>query len=598
MESVLGLKDRDRTLTVRSRQERVAHSRAPKPFITSTLQQEASSRFRMNPKATMKAAQTLYEGGFITYMRTDNAVLSQEAVEAASAVVVARWGEEYLDSAAPSAEEGTETGASPKKRVVKKKKAAATAGAEPQAAHEAIRPTKMELAELTDEQAGGAEQRLYRLIWMRTIQSVMAAEERDVVSVSATPTAAQELITLTSGWDRVRFPGWRIVGSSDDDSDKSSVAGIDDFEARRAIVEGTRIDKVTWRAGEVRTSPPSRYTEASLIRELERVGIGRPSTYATLVETVMDRKYVERANTPATTVSLKTMEIAPTGRTIKRGEQKEKTGGEKDKLRTTALGRTVIEWLLGQFSDMIDYGFTAAMEAQLDTIAKGDQMWDTILSDTWNRYKDRYAAIMGSSSSSSKKGASTDAASPRTSSKCTEFGDGYKLVMSKKGPLFVHEVAGEKTRFANVPAYLSAATATRADAETAFHTATVATTGDSLGELEGRPVIRKSGRYGAYVVWGDVSVNCKEGETLEELTPRLQAKASPTSVDHTVGPYKIRRGPYGLYMFKVANGAGSKKPVFISLPETTEWRTLTVEGAEALYSTASKAKKAPRKAAT
>ena len=153
------------------------------------------------------------------------------------------------------------------------------------------------------------------------------------------------------------------------------------------------------------------------------------------------------------------------------------------------------------------------------------------------------------------------------------------MVVSQKGPLFVFEQEGQKTRFATVPATLSLQTATRADAEAAFTTSASA---EQIGELEGAIVIRKKGPYGYYVAWKEHKVNCKETETLEEISPRLLAKTAANTVNHQVGPYTIRRGPYGLYMFKATAGA-KKKPTFVSLPETNEWSTLTPESAEQIY---------------
>ena len=169
------------------------------------------------------------------------------------------------------------------------------------------------------------------------------------------------------------------------------------------------------------------------------------------------------------------------------------------------------------------------------------------------------------------------------------------MVVSKKGPLFVLEVEGQKTRFASVPSTLSIQTATRADADAAFGPASASTGGnngsnsDTLGTLDNQSVIRKKGPYGFYVSWGTIKLNCQETDTLADLEPRLKAKASPDAVDHKVGAYTIRKGPYGLYMFKPVVGA-NRKPTFVSIPDTTQWATLTPEGAEQLYTHSSKTK--------
>lgn len=610
------------TLTVTARQERVATSSAPAPFITSTLQQEASSRLGLNPKATMRAAQTLYEAGHITYMRTDNAVLSEEAKEAVAALVSARWGPEYL--APPE-----ETAGAKKKVVRRKKAAAATEGGaasaaaaappEAQAAHEGIRPTHLEHTELSEQ--GPTEQRLYELIWRRTVQSQMAAERRDVVKLTATFTAAPDATTLTTDWDQQAFAGWKVLDADRKSEEHAAATAL--FESRRSLAVGQTLPWQSTTTSENRSSAPSRYTEASLIRELESRGIGRPSTYASLVETVLDRGYVEKANIPATPITLRSLTLTPGRAAPTAATRTEKAGAERDKLRTTALGRTVVEWLLSQFEDMIAYDFTAGMESQLDEVAKGTRHWQTILTETWDRYKERYDTIMAKPAAGRTSAVTEDdrdggeeeigggrptgrpgatgggsaAAKPTSSSHAAEYGDGYKMVISRtKGPLFVYEQMGVPARFASVPSHLSIKTATRADAEAAFAAATAAKAGESLGDLDGEPVLRRVGKYGPYVTWRGHSLNCKPTDTLTELSERLLAKAEPTAaaaaVDRSVGPYRIRRGPYGLYMFKITEPGSTKKPVFVSIPEATPWATLTPETAEQVYKLAMESKKA------
>lgn len=573
-------------LTVTDRTDRVSVSQPPKPFITSSLQQEASNRLGLAPKATMKAAQTLYEAGHITYMRTDNAILSQEAIEAASAVVTEHWGAEYLGGVSAAAGAGEGAGAAPPKRKMVKKGAATTAKPEAQAAHEGIRPTHMEIAELTDVSA--QEKRLYELIWKRTLQSVMAPETRDVTRLTATaaPLPAAEL-TLHTTWDRTAFAGWRILDA--ERKEEQETYDSDVYDARADIAVGQTLSWKTFTATEQRTSPPARYTEASLIHELEHRGIGRPSTYATLVETVLDREYVERTNIAPTPTTLGVIKLDAGKKTPKQTTRTEKLGGEKNKLRTTALGRTVIEWLLANFGDMIDYDVTAAMEAQLDAVSRGAQTWSTVLDTTWDRYKERYDTIM----------TAPKTAGPTVSARRAEFGDGYKMIVSKKGPLFVLEREGHPAQFASVPAHLSLSTATRADAEAAFAAKSAAAKPDVLGELDGTPVERKKGPYGYYVTWGTTKANCKETDTLADVTHLLRAKAGAggggiteggsTAVHHIVGAYTIKRGPYGLYMYKTPAPGSKTKPKFVGIPEATPWATLTPEGAETLYAHASAA---------
>jgi DNA topoisomerase-1 len=507
------------TLCIQTRKESISTHQAPKPYITSTLQQDASSRLGMNPKTTMKIAQTLYEQGHITYMRTDNPVMSAEAQEEASSLVRSKWGEEY----------------------VSKVKVKGKVKDNSQEAHEAIRPTHMEV----DTVEG---QSLYTLIWKRAIQSVMSEHTEDVVQLTATCGKA----TVSTEWRQTRFAGWSILEPKNEETTVCSMK------------KGEELPWSMWAATESRTTPESRYTEAALIRDLEGKGIGRPSTYATLVETVLERGYVEKAKTAAQQVEFKQW-ILKAGTGMKEVVKKEKTGGEKDKLRTTPLGRTVIEWLVAKFGDIVDYDTTAKMEASLDEVAQGQQTWDALLTSTWSAYKDRYHQVMSSASSNQKV-----------------LGEGYKVVVGKKGPLFILEQEGQKTQFAQIPKNLSVDTVALTDAKAAFESL------QSTEELDGHPVQRRSGKFGPYVLWNGHTLSCSVDEPLEELTPKLRAKLS--DVDHTVGPYKIKKGPYGLYMFKPSPGSKTK-PKFVGIPDTTVWATLTVEGADALYKAASSFKK-------
>ena len=568
------------SITITNRTERKAIHQAPQPFITSSLQQEASSRLSMNPKTTMRIAQTLYESGHITYMRTDNPVLSQEAIQAASEYVRTTWGEEYLMS-----QDSSESNGKPNAKKSKTSKTSKSKSKEhhvqAQAAHEAIRPTHMD--ESTVDMPS-QEQRLYAMIWKRSIQSVMAPEICDVVSLKG-----KSPIEWETEWSKVHFSGWRILDTERNGPDEK--AAVELFQSRAAnealLSPSANLPWSSLQAIEHHTAPPSRFTEASLIRDLETRGIGRPSTYATLIETVLDRGYVEKATIEHPAKTIRRMEKYP-GVAI--GPASASSTGkpviERDKLRTTALGRTVIEWLLAQVGDMVDYDQTVAMEVQLDEVSKGTRVWQTVLTEAWARYAERYDTVMASVPSTSAK-----------SAKAAEYGDGYKMVISKKGPLFVLEKEGEKTRFAPVPTTLSLQTATRADAEAAFKAVATASAVDILGVLDGESVQRKKGPYGYYVVWRSMNLACKVEDTLETISPKLleklDAKTNATAVNHTVGPYVIRNGPYGLYMYKTV--ASNRKPTFVNIPEATPWSSLTLEGAEEIYKHCLSAKKSVNK---
>ena len=298
----------------------------PPPFITSTLQQEASRRFGFSATRTMRAAQTLYEGveiaghgaiGLITYMRTDSLRISDEAVAAAKEYIGGRWGERYI---------------CPVKRKYKSRSATAA-----QDAHEAIRPSTPGLTPDEVEQSlSGDTARLYRLIWSRFMASQMADCEQDTVSVGIT---AGDYLFRASGY-QVAFDGYTaLYEEATDDKEKKETALPPLEQGRKLALEQLHADQKF-------TQPPPLYTEATLIHALEENGIGRPSTYAPIITTIVDRGYVER---------------------------------DGKKLRTTPLGQAVNQVMLEQFPDIVDVTFSADMEKRLDTVENGTANWvDTV----------------------------------------------------------------------------------------------------------------------------------------------------------------------------------------------------------------------------
>ena len=298
----------------------------PPPFITSTLQQEASRRYGFSATRTMRAAQTLYEGveiaghgaiGLITYMRTDSLRVSDEAVAAAKEYIGGRWGERYICKA---------------KRKYKSRSATAA-----QDAHEAIRPSVPGLTpDEVDGSLTGDTAKLYRLIWSRFMASQMADCEQDTVSVGIT---AGNYLFRASGY-QVAFDGYTaLYEEATDDKEKKETA-------LPPLEQGQQLELANLHADQKFTQPPPLYTEATLIHALEENGIGRPSTYAPIITTIVDRGYVER---------------------------------DGKKLRTTPLGQAVNQVMLEQFPDIVDVTFSADMEKRLDTVENGTANWvDTV----------------------------------------------------------------------------------------------------------------------------------------------------------------------------------------------------------------------------
>ncbi len=325
------------------------------PFTTSTLQQEASRKLGFSVARTMQVAQQLYESGFITYMRTDSVNLSDLALNMAKEEITAGYGAEYSKT----------------RRYQTKTKGA-------QEAHEAIRPTDMHLQSLNIE---SAQRRLYELIWKRTIASQMADAELEKTEIEiscqqpvaeASKAGDKPTIFQCSG-EQVKFDGFMKVymESTDDEGDEESERLLP------ILPEGTILAMENCSASQHYTQHPPRYTEATLIKKLEALGIGRPSTYAPTVSTILKREYIikeDRDGEPHQCVAL-----SLSGNEITRVERVEKTYSEKGKLFPTDIGCVVNNFLMEHFADIIDYNFTAEVEKDFDDIATGKKEWRKVI---------------------------------------------------------------------------------------------------------------------------------------------------------------------------------------------------------------------------
>ena len=511
--------------TIQSVKESVSTSAPPKPLITSTLQQEASSLHGLAPKTTMQAAQKLYEAGLITYMRTDNAVLSEEAAATIRTLITTKYGEQFV-----GAQIQTKAETKPKKL----KKAEATAP-EAQAAHEAIRPTHPEEEPAI---ADPLQKKVYSLIWKRTVQSQMAAAKTDVRKTTLMIDEDKET-QYVAEQTKQNFLGYRVLDHNDPEKARLEQEAWIQWEPLLKV--GKTLNWTTLNASECFTKPKGRFTEASLIAELEKRGIGRPSTFATLVGTILEREYVEKTNVEGAEQTTKRYALKPRVWPPSTSTETHKVGAEKNKIRSTPLGRSVSNFLGREYSDLFNYDFTAAMEADLDKIAQGEKPWKSLLQTTWDVYKERYTATLATTPAANK------------AAKERDLGDGIKVIQSRKGPLFVRE--GEpKAQFAQLPTNKTFETVTKDDALTAF----AKPVGEQIGEYEDTPILKKKGPYGYYFEWKTIKIPAKP-ESLEETIERIKTKQDPeSSFNRVVGEFTIRKGPYGYYFYKTA----LKKKVF------------------------------------
>lgn len=565
--------------------ETISISQPPKPLITSTLQQEASLLHGLNPKATMMAAQKLYEAGHITYMRTDNPLLSQEAATSIRTYVQTTYGEPYLGPVGQNTiQPAPSTPAAPAAPVpaAKKTKAkpdAAPAPPEAQAAHEAIRPTHPETPNPPIED--DTQKTVYALIWRRATQSQMSPSQTDVrkATLQLTADPSKQWITEQT---KLRFAGYKILERQD--PEKHAKDEAEWLYWAQKLAQNTLLHWTTLKADEVFTKPKGRYTEASLISELEKKGIGRPSTFASLVSTIMDRNYVEKTNTDGKIQDSHHLSLTPNQWPPAQTLQHHKVGADKNKLSATALGKSVSEFLAREYNDLFNYEFTAAMEQKLDAVAKAEQPWKSVLQQTWDTYKERYQTM------------TTGGAAVNKAAKERTLAENVKVILSRKGPLFVKEPpagapADTKATFAPLPPSVTFESATLLDATAAFAAAQQAQQGELIGMLETQEIRKKKGPYGWYVVCGTTNVSLKGSETLEEIQEKLQAKISfattETAFSRQVGDFIIKKGPYGLYFYKHA----LVKKTFVKFPPASNAETVTAADLAALYSAGLKSKR-------
>ena len=524
----------------------------PKPLITSTLQQEASALHKMNPKSTMKIAQELYEAGHITYMRTDCAVLSEEAIAEAKAWVKEHHGAAYV-------------GISDKQKIKDKKPQVANA----QEAHEAIRPTHFEVDDLPGDWSPH-HKKLYTLIWKRAIQSIMAPAKGQTLTVKLI-FADDADFPWTARWKKTDFQGWQILGmpanlDSEEEEEDS------DWKQGLALKVGTLVEWSNIEAAPKRSKASPRFTEATLIRDLEKKGIGRPSTFASLVEVLLDKSYVEKKDITGEKAIYTTMNITQGKWPPLTQSTQISLGAEKQKLVPTALGASVIEFCLKEFPHLFAYDFTAQMENRLDSISQGKEAWKTLCHNTWDSYKEDYKRL-GSTS-----------AVPSCSEKVKDFGNGFKAVMSKTGPLLVQEgKEGEKTAFYPFPPEKTVQDITEEEARIWI---TQLAEAANMGQFNGDTIIKKNGPYGAFLECKGVRIPYGESDTMEQILVKFTSAAAANENKISVGAYKFAIGKYGPYMYK-----DIVKKIFVSIPSTIDPKKLTEAEAAALYKAGIEAKK-------
>lgn len=488
------------------------------PFTTSTLQQEAARKLGFTVSQTMMVAQRLYESGRITYMRTDSVNLSSLCINACKAEIMKAYGEEY----------------SKVRQYHTKSKGA-------QEAHEAIRPTYMSDTHI---EGTAQERRLYDLIWKRTAASQMADAqiEKTTVTISIlSPLSSKDHAFIATG-EVIKFDGFLKVyrESTDEDNGQDETAG----NLLPTMNEGDELMRLAIVSTERFSQGPSRYTEASLVHKLEELGIGRPSTYAPTITTIQQREYVlkgERKGEERTYAvdSLKGGKLTHT-------DKKELVGADKGKLIPTDIGIVVNDFLMDNFSEVMDYNFTANVEREFDKIAEGNAEWTKEMKLFYKGFEPEVEKVLNARSEH-KAGERQLGQEPGT-------GKPVSVKIGRFGPVVQIGTANdkEKPRFAQIPSDKSMETITLEEAMELFKLPR------TIGTYEGEPVVIGSGRFGPYVQHKKKYVSLPKGEdpiktTLETAIGLIEEKRKQEQQRHikTFGEdakLEVMNGRYGPYI--------------------------------------------------
>ena len=487
------------------------------PFTTSTLQQEASRKLGYSVSKTMLLAQKLYESGKITYMRTDSISLSETAVDAIKAEINSSFGEKYYQ---------------PRKFKNKNENA--------QEAHEAIRPSYMNESKVDDADTN----RLYELIWKRTIASQMSDAQFEKTTAKIEISTNKD--TLTASGEVMKFDGFLKVyleGKDDDDLDEEAELGEGDESLLPPLAKGQVLEFISMTGLERFSRPASRYTEASLVKKLEELGIGRPSTYAPTITTIMKRNYVEKREKEGVKRIYQILSLNPKDE-IKTETASEITGAEKNKLSPTDLGLVVTDFLKLHFEKVMDFGFTAKIEGQFDEIADGKLKWSKMLENFYQPFHETIEHTLETAErAKGERELGFDAIT------------GKKVIarMGRYGPMVQigHQDEEEKPKFAKLKASQSIETISFDEAMELFKLPR------TLGLFEEEEVSVNIGRFGPYAAHSKkfYSLN-KEMDpytvTLEELTPMIAEKRKAKD-ERTIKVFEkekiqLLRGPYGPYI--------------------------------------------------
>ena len=507
---------------------------APAPFTTSTLQQEASRKLSFPVSKTMSVAQRLYESGHITYMRTDSVNLSNLAIDEAKKQVVKNFGEAY---------------ANPKNFSTKAKGA--------QQAHEAVRPTNFDMS--PDNVKDYDQKRLYQLILNRTLASQMKPAELEKTNIKISSSNRSELFTANG--EVIKFDGYLKLYQVSKDDDSAEDDGI-----LPRFNENEILNLEDLFATQKFSRPPFRYSEASLVKKLEELGIGRPSTYAPTISTVQNRGYVEKGSTEAK--SRYVIKVSISNGVISENTLSEKFGSDKGKLIPTDIGMIVTDFLKNHFEYIMDYNFTAKVEQDFDSIASGKKDWTEMMKSFYGKFHPVVEDVQQNATRESGK---------RVLGSHPENDKEVSVRLGKFGPMVQIGTVDdeEKPKFASLPQDFQIESVTLDQALSLFELPR------TLGEFQGETLEANNGRYGPYIKFGKKFVSIPAGKSptsisLEDAIVIIEDKIKADAPIHVYENMDVQKGKgrFGPYI-KWNN-------IFINVNKKYDWDNLSIDDIEEL----------------
>lgn len=507
---------------------------APAPFTTSTLQQEASRKLSFPVSKTMSVAQRLYESGHITYMRTDSVNLSNLAIEEAKKQVIKTFGESYSNS----------------KNFSTKAKGA-------QQAHEAVRPTNFSMS--SDDIRDYDQKRLYNLILNRTLASQMKPAELEKTNIKISNSSRSELFAASG--EVIKFDGYLKLYQVSKDDDNGEDDGILPKFNENEILNLSEIY-----ATQKFSRPPYRYSEASLVKKLEELGIGRPSTYAPTISTVQNRGYVEKGSTDAKSRAI--IKIILNEGLISEHTLNENFGSDKGKLIPTDIGIIVTDFLKNHFEYIMDYNFTAKVEEDFDSIASGKKDWTEMMKKFYGNFHPVVEDVQQNASRESGK---------RVLGTHPENNKEVSVRLGKFGPMVQVGTVDdeEKPKFASLPQELQIESVTIDQALSLFELPR------TLGEFRGETLEANNGRYGPYIKFGKKFISITNGKsptsiTFDEAVLLIEEKIKADAPIHVYEGKDVQKGKgrFGPYI-KWNN-------IFINVGKKYDWDNLSVSEIEEL----------------